>query len=156
MKAGIFTRIVHSILHHCCTDLWATAAYSFINLARKRVHTTYGSVFPEPRPHGSIIIHIKMTWPEPGEAGGSLSLSKKKCFFQFVFFFSPQYLMERRRDSAIWRTCPHMEAITTERALEFCTQLKWNHRNVSLQFPRSPAISPALNRPHSFTPSLSS
>lgn len=52
------------------------------------MHTTYGSVFPEPDPHGSIIIHINMTCSELGEAGSSLSLFKKKRFIYF-FLLSP-------------------------------------------------------------------
>lgn len=54
---------------------------------KESMHTTYGSVFPEPDPHGSIITRSSMTCSEMREAGGSGSL----CPTEMIFL-----------DSAIW------------------------------------------------------
>lgn len=94
-------------------------------LKGKQACATYGSVFPEPGPHGSVIMHINMTCSELGEAGSLLSLSQN---IFFSFFKSSIWWWER--DTAIRRACPHMEAITSNGTLELSTQLKWNHRNL--------------------------
>lgn len=79
--------------------------------------------FPEPGPHGSIIIHSSMTHSELGEERGPEPQQK--------WFFRHWYLMEGAESSttAISSAPPHMEAIISNGVLGQFPQSKRNHWN---------------------------
>lgn len=116
-------------------------------LKEKHASATYGSVFPEPGPHGSVIMHINMTCSELGEAAGSLSPSPNiyciSIYTVFYFFW---------KTSIWWR---ESETVLAEEPVHAWRQLhqmvvlssppSWNEITEIFMPPvRSPAISPAV------------
>lgn len=108
-------------------------------LKGRHARATYGSVFPEPGPHGSVIMHINMTCSELGEAGGSLSPSQN-----IYIFFKKTSIWWRESNTVLaeepvyaWRQLRQMVLLSSPPS--------WNEITEIFMPPvRSPAISLAV------------